>query len=403
MGEEAVARAATGQEVELMQGLVRDGMMGGAMGISTNRQPRHMREDGKPVASRLADDAEFDAICDVLGDMNSGIIETIAGLHQPEHSVWYDHLARRSGRPIIWQTVLSRPNEPNLWKEQLEAIEPTFRDGYRAYAITMTEQAGGRFTMKAAQNFDEFPIWKALMFSPEEVRKEAFKDPETRDKLRADLATERRTAFHKRWDLVWIDGTVKTENARFVGKSVAEMAAMVGKDPLDAFLDLSLEEELGTTFRSANTGSDRVVMGQILQHPHVIMGISDAGAHVRSSAHFGYGTTLLGVWVRERGVMSLEHAVSRLTHEIASIYGINDRGLVRNGYAADLAIFDPETVGAREAEPANDLPGGAPRMVQRADGMHYTIVNGTVVCKDGKMTGALPGKVLRGSAYVPAG
>jgi N-acyl-D-aspartate/D-glutamate deacylase len=140
-------------------------------------------------------------------------------------------------------------------------------------------------------------------------------------------------------------------------------------------------------------------MGEILRSPYVLVGTSDAGAHVQFGADFGYGTILLGLWVRERQVMSLEQAVHKLTFHVASVFGLHDRGLLRPGYAADLAIFNPNTVNSHEPEWANDYPAGSKRLIQRSDGMHYTIVNGTVIQEDGRMSGQLPGQVLRGPLY----
>ena len=239
------------------------------------------------------------------------------------------------------------------------------------------------------------------MFLPEVVRKQAFDDPETRQKLRDEMAAAEHPTFHRRWDLVDIIRVARPENAQYVGKSVAEMAAMRGRDPLDAFLDLSLEEDLETTFSSANTGGDPVAMAEILRSPYVLPGVSDAGAHVQYGVEFGYSTTLLGLWVRQRGAMSLEQAVHALTFKVASVYGIEGRGLLRPGYAADVCIFDPETVSAREPEWVQDYPADTRRLIQPSVGMHYTIVNGRVICEDGQFTGELPGQVLRGAAYAP--
>jgi N-acyl-D-aspartate/D-glutamate deacylase len=160
-----------------------------------------------------------------------------------------------------------------------------------------------------------------------------------------------------------------------------------------------LEEDLETTFWSANTGGDPEAMAEILRSPYVLVGLSDAGAHIQFDAAFGYGTTLLGLWVREKGVMPLEQAIYKLTFQVASVYGLEERGLLRQGYAADFAIFDPATIGAEEPEWVVDFPANTGRLIQRANGMHYTIVNGTVVCENGKLTGALPGHVLRGAAW----
>jgi N-acyl-D-aspartate/D-glutamate deacylase len=237
------------------------------------------------------------------------------------------------------------------------------------------------------------------MFLPELVRKQALADPETRARLRAEMAAPERTAFHRRWDLVRIIHVGRPENERFVGGSVADMAAARGQDAFDAFLDLSLEEDLETTFWSANTGGDSQAMAEILRSPYVLVGLSDAGAHVQFDAAFGYGTTLLGVWVREKGVLSLEEAVHKLSFQVASVYGLEGRGLLRPGYAADLAIFDPDTVRAHEPEWTVDFPANTGRLIQRADGMHYTVVNGQVVYADGQLSGDLAGKVLRGAAW----
>ncbi|HEU4343086.1 MAG TPA: amidohydrolase family protein [Candidatus Binatia bacterium] len=399
MGEEAVERRAMAKEIRQMRGLVTEAMEGGALGISTNRNERHMREDGKPVASRLADDEELFALCDVLAERNGGVIETILGRNKIEHFEFYYELARRTQRPVLWQSLQHRWTEPNLWREQLDAVEPIFREGYRAYGLSHTVPLVRHFTLKNCQVFDEFPTWKNLMFAPEAVRKQAFADPETRQKLRADLADPRPTNFHRRWDIVRVEKVVKPENQKYAGKSVADVAAMRGQDPLDVFLDLSLDEDLGTVFWNANNGGDANAMGEILRSPYVLVGTSDAGAHVQFGADFGYGTVLLGLWVRERQVMTLEQAIHKLTFHVASIFGLQGRGLLRPGYAADLAIFNPATVNAHEPEWAYDYPAGSKRLIQRSEGMHYTIVNGKVIHEDGRMSGELPGQILRGPLY----
>ena len=174
---------------------------------------------------------------------------------------------------------------------------------------------------------------------------------------------------------------------------------MRGQDPLDAFLDLALEEDLETTFVNYNSGGDAKAMAEILRSPYILVGSSDAGAHVQFAAENGYCTTFLGLWVREKGVMSLEQAIHKLTFMVASVYGLEGRGLLRPGYAADLAIFDADTVNAGEVEWLHDFPGNTNRLIQRSVGMHYVVVNGRVIYEDGRLTGELPGQVLRGGAY----
>ena len=205
MGEESVIRAATAQEIAQMKRLVLEAMESGALGFSTNRNERHMREDGKPVGSRLADDEELFGLCQVLGELNSGVIETILGLNKIEHFKFYDRLARVTGRPILWQSLQHRWAEPDLWRQQLDAVAPIFADGYQAYGLSHTVPLVRHFTLKNCQVFDEFPTWKALMFLPVEARREAFKDPATRKKMRADFAEPRKTNFHRRWDVVQVE------------------------------------------------------------------------------------------------------------------------------------------------------------------------------------------------------
>jgi N-acyl-D-aspartate/D-glutamate deacylase len=382
-----------------MRALVLEAMEGGALGISTNRNERHMREDGKPVASRLADDEEFFALCDVLAERNGGVIETILGRNKIEHFKWYHDLAKRTQRPVLWQSLQHRWAEPNLWREQLDAVEPIFKAGYQAYGLSHTVPLVRHFTLKDCQIFDEFPTWKNLMFLPVEVRKQAFADADTRRKLQEELNDSRPTNYHKRWDVPKVERVVKPENQKYAGKTLAELGAMRNQAPLDAFLDLALDEDLATIFWNANNGGDWNAMGEILRSPYVLIGTSDAGAHVLFGADFGYGTILLGLWVRERQVMTLEQAVNKLTFHVASIFGLQGRGLLRPAYAADMAIFDPKTVHAEEPEWANDYPAGTKRMVQRAVGIEYTIVNGKVINDQGRMPGDLPGQVIRGPLH----
>ncbi|HET9916499.1 MAG TPA: amidohydrolase family protein, partial [Candidatus Binatia bacterium] len=172
-----------------------------------------------------------------------------------------------------------------------------------------------------------------------------------------------------------------------------------GKDGLDCFLDLSLEENLETRFSHITTQGDPKAVCEILKHPAVVVGQSDAGAHMGYDARFGYCTAFLGRWVRDHGIMPLEEAVSKLTFRVASIFGLNDRGLLRPGMAGDVAIFDPATINTQEPEYVQDLPGNETRMIQKATGVPYTVVNGTVVIENGAPTGALPGKVLRPTAW----
>jgi N-acyl-D-aspartate/D-glutamate deacylase len=188
----------------------------------------------------------------------------------------------------------------------------------------------------------------------------------------------------------------RADHEALQGKSIEEIARLLGKSAIDAMLDLSLDEELETVFEDSITQGDEKAVAAIFRSPYVMLGQSDAGAHVASAnPGFGFGTFLLSYWVRQRGIMPMEEAIRKLTFMPASIFGIHDRGLLRPGMAADVFVFDPAAIDLEKPEQVNDLPEGAPRYIQHARGIRYTIVNGSVLMQDGSHTGAYPGKVLR--------
>jgi N-acyl-D-aspartate/D-glutamate deacylase len=398
MGEDAVERQATPQEIEKMRVLVRQGMEAGAVGFSTNQNPRHIREDKKPVASRLASDEELGALLDVLGEMNAGVIQLSGGGTDARGRIAYAAaMARRTGRPVLWQSISHSWSRPDHWRGMLDSTAKVFKEeGLPIYAMTQAKPFEMRYTLLDAQCFDEFPTWKTAMFSPLEARKQMFSDPECRRTLRAEAIEDKSASvFPRRWDVIFVDKVKLAKNRSLEKKTVEEVARSLGKDGLDVFLDLSLEEDLETRFVHITTQGDPNAVCEILKHPAVMIGQSDAGAHMGYDARFGYCTAFLGRWVRDCGIMPLEEAVSKLTFRVASVFGLNDRGLARSGMAADLVVFDPATINTLEPEYVQDLPGNETRMIQKAAGVHHTVVNGEVVIENGAATGAYPGKVLK--------
>ena len=405
MGEDAVERKASTEEIARMKDLVWQGMDAGAVGFSTNQNPRHIREDKKPVASRLASDEELGCLLDVLGERNSGVVQLSGGGADARGRIAYAAgMARRTGRPVLWQSINHSWTRPDFWREMLVNTQKVFHDeGLPIYAMTQAKPFENRYTLLDAQCFDEFPTWKAAMFSPVEVRRQMFADPSVRTKLRAEAIEDQSpSVFPRRWDVIFIDRVNLEKNKPLERKSVAEAAKMQNKDGLDFFLDLSLEEDLQARFVHINTQGDPNAVCEILKHPAVMIGQSDAGAHMGYDARFGYSTAFLGRWVRDHSIMSLEAAVHKLTFRVASIFGLADRGLLRPGLAADIVVFDPATVNTMEPEYVKDLPGNETRMIQNAAGVPHTIVNGELVIENGAPTGALPGKVLRPSAWASA-
>ena len=234
------------------------------------------------------------------------------------------------------------------------------------------------------------------MSLPLETRKKAFRNPETRKTLAREVVDGPPINFSRRWDLVYVSKAALVRNAGTQGKSIATLAGSRGTAPIDALFDLALDEDLETVFEDSPAQGDDKAVAEIFRSPHVLLGQSDAGAHVASgNPGFGYATLLLGHWVREREIMTLEEAIRKLTFMPASIFGIRDRGLLRPGMAADVFVFDPATIDVEKPQRVNDLPEGAPRYIQHARGIHYSIVNGAVLMNNGSWTGSYPGKVLR--------
>ena len=400
MGDAAAERAATPAEISQMKEILKQGVRAGAIGFSTNQNPVHMFADGRPIPSRLATDEEIVELACALGEINQGAVQISRGslgvsVPNVESVKLFDEIATKSGRPVVWQSIAHRWDRPNMWREQLDLAAQSLAKGAQSYPLCNARLFNNRLTMKNAQVFDDLPTWKQILFLPMEERTKVLRDAEVRRKLRYEAVEEKKPSrFSRRWDLVYMIKAATAANKHLEKKSVAEIAQLRGQDVIDAFLDLSLEEGLETEFQTSSTNGDEQAVAEILRSPFTLVGQSDAGAHLIYDAGYGYATRLLGYWIRERNVMSLEEGVRKLTFMVASIFGLRDRGLLRPGMAADLVVFDPATVRECEPEMVQDLPGGEKRFIQKATGIEMTIVNGEVLTSQGEHTGAFPGRVL---------
>ena len=409
MGEESSERAATPDEIEQMKNILREGLAAGAIGFSTNQNRRHMREDGRPIPSRLATDEEILELAGVLGELNLGSMQIsrgTLGIARPveEDVNLFHRLAERSGRPVIWQSIAHRLNAPDLWKRLLDLAQDSLASGVPSYPLCNARLFNGRFTLKNAQTFDELPTWKKIMFLPVENRAELFRDPEMRQKLRFEAVDDTRSVnFSRRWDQIFLIKAALPKHKEFEGKHLQEIARSQNKDVIDTFLDIALEENLDTMFQNSGARDEQATK-EILKSPITLVGQSDAGAHLIYHAGYGYATRFLGYWIREQKVMSVEEGIRKLTFMVASLFGLDDRGLIRKGMAADLVLFNPDTVRECEPEMVNDLPGGEKRLIQKAIGVKMTVVNGKVLVEDGEHTGVYPGRVLgNGGGVQPLG
>jgi len=422
MGEASLQRVeATPEELAAMQRLVRDGMLAGALGFSTAPTGR-----GDPAG--VAKDAERLALGSVLGELGTGIFQVSGG--SPEGVVGTRRMARelsrQTGRPAIYNLVSQELEHPDGWKEHLQWLEESFKSGARAYGSCVSVTAGPIFNLRLGLDvpqdedlinphslFHGMPTWDDVMARPYQERMRAFRDPAIRQALSAEAVegtaaqarpgTDRRGRargyFNRRWDLVQVFMTYQERNRQLEGKSVEQLGKEQGKSTMDAFLDLSLDEDLQTYFICVDRNSDVEAQRQILGSPYTVIGTTDGGARPYTMDRYEYSTRLLGYWVRDKQVMSLEEAVYRLTGKTALMHDLQDRGFLAPGQAADIVIFDPETIASKPREPVYDLPDGGVRVKREAIGIDYVLVNGEVLLEGGEHTGALPGQVLRGPLY----
>ena len=404
MGERAFEAPATEDELRAMEREVRDAIRAGAIGFTTSRSPSHETPDGRPVASRVAGWDEVRRLVGVLGELNAGLFE-LAGEgvdRTPDHPGLRDYhgrlrdLAVETGRPITFG-LFGRRGVPDGWRRYLALLDETAAAGGRMFAQAHSRALSALLSFKTQLPFDRLPVWKELRALPLAEQRRRLADPETRRRLveasgardeRRAVGTEARPA-----DYDWLFVFDRVEGPH---RSVAEVARERGTHPAATMIDLALERDLDLFFLQPVANEDQDIALEIMRHPRTVVTFSDSGAHVSQLMDASLQTHLLAHWVRARQAFTLEQAVRMLTLVPATLWGFADRGLVREGMAADLLVFDPDTIGAEMPEVVDDLPAGARRLVQRARGIAATVVNGEVLLRDGKPTGALPGRLLRG-------
>jgi N-acyl-D-aspartate/D-glutamate deacylase len=261
-----------------------------------------------------------------------------------------------------------------------------------------SNRQGAHFQLGSTFLFDELPTFRATLTLPEPARAERLRDPAVREQMRQELADPTGRAFVAPWSVLRVETVRREHNRRWLDRTVSEVAMAEGVDPLDAFLDLSLDEDLATQFMLAAPPDPkrRAATEVMIREPFMMPGSSDGGAHLLSFCGADYTTRLLTEWVPD--VLSLEAAVARLTSIPAAAVGIADRGRLVAGAAADLLVIDEATLGTPDAPRyVEDFPAGSGRFVCDADGYRAVVVNGEVVLADGAWTGATPGQVLRRS------
>jgi len=404
MGDECQQRQATDAEIKTMQDVVRTGMQAGALGISVSRNQGHYDPQGVHVPALWADEKEIFALCDVLRELGTGIIQSGGGNGAEMKNGLMSRLSEATGRPVVYNNLNQSARRPGEWKEQMAKVDESFAKGIRAYPTCTPNRITDFFTMRNTQTFRGLPTWHPILLASHEDKLRAYSDPEVRKKLHAEAVEFKVDKLPPGisstwWDYMTVQQAALPKNKHLNGKTVGEIAKEQGKGVIDAFLDLVVEEDLDTAFLHGENNVDDDAVSQILNYPNAIIGLSDGGAHVQFQSGFGFSTRLLSEWVREKKIMSLETAVKRLTFESASIFGLHDRGLLQPGMVADIVVFDPETVRPLPHEVVHDFPNGAMRIREPAEGIRMTVVNGQILLEDGKHSGNLPGRVLRNPYY----
>jgi len=390
MGDEAYERAATDDELEQMQEVIARAIDGGAIGFASSASPTHNGDSGRPVPSRVADLEELSALLEPLHEANRGVVALLPGGVISFDEVF--DLQARIQRPFTWTALLTVKGFP--YHEKL--IER--HDAVRARGIEVWPQISVRplvFQMNLLQPFtmNTRASFSRLMALDLEGRIAHYRDPEWRAEALEDLAQG--VPFN------WASLSV-AESERFpelVGRKVVDLAAERGSTPLDVVLDISLEDGLQTRFWSVLANDDADAIAWLLRREGTLLGLADSGAHVSQLCDACFATDLLGNWVREKEVLTLERAIYKLTGEPARVFGLADRGTVEVGKAADVCVFDPETVDPGPLRRLYDFPANGERLTADAPtGVTHVLVNGTPIRLDGVPEPSFerPGVVLRG-------
>ena len=398
MGADAPKRAATDDEIARMRALVLEGMQAGAIGFATSTSPAHNGEGGLPMPSRLATDDELHTLVTSLKETGRGLFMLTKGGHTKID--FLEKLAVDSGRPVVVAALLHNSTNPTAVFADLDAIEAARQRGSRIIGAISPCPLTNDFTMHSPYPVEGLVSWKPALSLKGDAFKSKLAETAFRDAVRAEIAAPAVfRLFNGEWHKVQVVEVKLEKNRGLEHRTIAELAAEAGADPLDFMLDLALSEDLDTVFSAVLLNSDEEAVGRMLRHPASLVSLSDAGAHLTFFNDAGFGLHLLGHWVRERGLLELPEAIRKLTSEPADLFGIERRGRIAPGAWADLMLFDPATVNRGPKQRVFDLPGGGARLTTPAIGVHGVWVNGV------KVAGAagLEPSVLRASAAAAAG
>ena len=381
MGPAATERAATRDEIDQMCAIIEQGMAAGAVGFATSTAPQHNGWGGVPMPSRLADDDELLALVQAMAGSGRGIFMLTKG--NRTDVPYLEELAKKTGRPIMIAALLHNATNPTGTLDELARIADARARGQDLWGQVSCCPLTMDFTLKSAYPLESFESWQPLMKLSGDDLKAKLRDPSLRQAVKDELAAPAGVRlFNGEWNKIEITEAATDTYRDMEHRTLADIAEERSADPLDLMLDIAIDEDLETIFTAVLLNSDEDAVGKMLVHPAASVALSDAGAHLTFFCDAGFGLRLLGHWARDLGKMTLAAAVHELTGKPAGIYGIGGRGLIREGYAADLLLFDPETVGRGPKHRVFDLPAGAHRLTTDAVGVHGVWINGTRIADE---------------------
>jgi N-acyl-D-amino-acid deacylase len=405
MGERAFEEKASDEDLAAMVAQLEASLRAGAVGFSTSRSEHHATSDDRPVASRLAAWSEVEALVAAMGDLGAGIFEGAdGGMMSPDPAIRsgalerMKHLSANTGVPITFGLMATKDA-----RSLLDFMDEASQCGARFVAQTHCRGISVLLSFKTRLPFDLIPAWRPFRSLPLKDQLERLRQPTTRAELidsaqNFDYGDFKQVGAQARPPD--FEGIRVYERGLPPNPTVAEIARQRGVHPVEVMIDLAIDTDLGQLFIQPSLyPQDEETLLRALRHPRAVMTFSDSGAHLSQIADSSIHTHLLGYWVRDRQEFTIEEAVRMITLAPSSTWGFTDRGLVREGMKADLNVFDPSSVGPAVPCLVDDLPAGGRRLEQRSHGFLATVVNGEITIEGGELTGATPGRLLRGRAF----
>jgi N-acyl-D-aspartate/D-glutamate deacylase len=408
--EAAKTRPATAAERAEMARLLDEGMDAGLCGFSIQRLGQNSVQadfDGSPMVTDTMCDEDIFNLGRVLRKRDEGFMEITQGTGDARHDLSFvERLAAEAQRPILWQAVVPTRNNPEIHRRSLRWIERNRAKGLPIFGQAATVRSGFAFTLENWNLYDTSPAWRDLTTGSKEEKTAKMKNPEMR-KAAARAIDEADPNFKaimagvggspKNLIVQWVENHEELE--KYVGKSLGQIGMDEKKHPVEVMLDLALATDLKAEFLGPNRGFNADFMAEIFtSSPYTFPGVSDGGAHTKFFTGGAFTTDFLRWLVRDEQKLTLEEAHYRMSALPAHAAGFRDRGILREGFAADVVVYDlkgldiePDWVG----EVTHDFPGGEWRRVQRPKGYRSIVVNGVETFAEGKCTGDTPGKLLR--------